>query len=138
MNMNQTDSVNMVWCLYVFFIFTVNNMFFVLLYNSLNTQIIKITVDYNNIKYLLDNLTTEIYMDSTETGTDTDTDTETGSDTETETGSDSDTETETGSDTETETGSDTETETGSDTLGSPIDMYPYISSNSLKWRYTYK
>mgnify|MGYP001340153453 CR=1 FL=1 len=45
MESTQIESVSMMFYLYLFFIFTVNNMFFVLLYNGLNTEVVRITAD---------------------------------------------------------------------------------------------
>jgi hypothetical protein len=67
MESSQYESLSMVLYMYLFFMFTVNNMFFVLLYNGLNTEIIRITADYNHIKDTLDLLANEYDTSDSET-----------------------------------------------------------------------
>lgn len=59
MDSSQYESMSMVMYMYLFFMFTVNNMFFVLLYNGLNKEIVRVTADYNYIKDTLDFLAAE-------------------------------------------------------------------------------
>ena len=119
MESSQYESLSMVLYMYLFFMFTVNNMFFVLLYNGLNTEIIRITADYNHIKDTLDLLANE-YDTSDSESSDSETD---SSDSETDS-SDS------GSDDSIENISNKnlpETKTDS----SPV-------SSLFNWSYTYK
>tara|TARA_B100000787_G_C16197149_1_gene301790 strand:- start:251 stop:712 length:462 start_codon:yes stop_codon:yes gene_type:complete len=70
MESTQIESVSMMFYLYLFFIFTVNNMFFVLLYNTLNKEIVRVTVDNTHIKNTLALLCAELESDSESSDTD--------------------------------------------------------------------
>ena len=126
MESSQYESLSMVLYMYLFFMFTVNNMFFVLLYNGLNTEIIRITADYNHIKDTLDLLANE-YDTSDSESSDSETD---SSDSETDT-SDSETDSsDSGSDDSIENISNKNLpETNTDS--SPV-------SSLFNWSYTYK
>ena len=120
MESSQYESLSMVLYMYLFFMFTVNNMFFVLLYNGLNKEIIRITADYNHIKDTLDLLAAEYDTSDSESESDS-------SDSE----SDS-------SDSESDSGSDDSIENISNNNLSETQADKSSVSSLFNWSYTYK
>ena len=88
MDSSQYESMSMVMYMYLFFMFTVNNMFFVLLYNGLNKEIVRVTADYNYIKDTLDFLAAE-YDSSDSESESCDSESDSGSDSGSDSESDS-------------------------------------------------
>ena len=64
MDNNQIEWAHTASFMYLFLLFTINNLFFVFLYSSLNKEIVRITIDYNNIKNKFETLITELSSDS--------------------------------------------------------------------------
>ena len=122
MESSQYESLSMVLYMYLFFMFTVNNMFFVLLYNGLNKEIIRITADYNHIKDTLDLLANE----SESSDSDSDSDSESDS---------SDSESESDS---SDSGSDDSIENISNNNKSETQADKSSVSSLFNWSYTYK
>ena len=135
MDSSQYESMSMVMYMYLFFMFTVNNMFFVLLYNGLNKEIVRVTADYNYIKDTLDFLAAE--YDSSDSESES-------CDSESDSGSDS------GSDSDSDSGSDSESDSGSCSSDSDDSIENITNSkvsetqtddpvtSMFNWSYTYK
>ena len=130
MEYSQYESLSMVLYMYLFFMFTVNNMFFVLLYNGLNKEIIRITADYNHIKDTLDLLANESESSDSESESGS-SDSESGSSDSESDSSDS------GSDSS-DSGSDDTIENISNNNLSETQADKSSVSSLFNWSYTYK
>jgi hypothetical protein len=125
MDSSQYESMSMVMYMYLFFMFTVNNMFFVLLYNGLNKEIVRVTADYNYIKDTLDFLASE--YDSSDSESES-------CDSESDSGSDSDTDSDTDS---CSSDSDDSIENITNSKVSETQTDDHVTS-MFNWSYTYK
>ncbi len=125
--------------LYFLFLFTINNMFLICLYNNLNTEII-------NLKLRLDKIKDMNKLNNINNQSDSSSGIVTGTDSETESETDSETESETDSETESETDSDSEkedivfiNENFNTKKESESFFNSFLSNNStIKWNYKYK
>jgi len=103
--------------------FTVNNMFFVLLYNGLNKEIIRITADYNHIKDTLDLLAAEYDTSDSESESDSSDSESDSSDSESDSS---------------DSGSDDSIENISNNNLSETQADKSSVSSLFNWSYTYK
>jgi len=123
MESSQYESLSMVLYMYLFFMFTVNNMFFVLLYNGLNKEIIRITADYNHIKDTLDLLAAEYDTSDSESESDSSDSESDSSDSESDSS---------------DSGSDDSIENISNNNLSETQADKSSVSSLFNWSYTYK